>query len=46
MDATNEGNSSHFVVNFEEALEDEAASSKEWWEEDLNKIIKEGKLIN
>ena len=26
MGATNAGNSFHFVVNFEEALEDEAAS--------------------
>ena len=44
MDATNEGNSFHFGVNFEEALEDEAASSQELGEEDLNNIVKESNL--
>ena len=43
MEATNEGNSFHFGVNFEEALEDEAASSQELGEEDLNNIVKESK---
>ena len=41
MDATNEGNSFHFGVNFEEALEDEAASSQEMGEEDLNNLVEE-----
>ena len=43
MDATNEGNSFHFGVNFEEALEGEAASSQELGEEDLNNIVEESK---
>ena len=43
MDATNEGNSFHFGVNFEEALEDEVASSQEFGEEDLNNIVEESK---
>ena len=43
MGATNAGNSFHFVVNFEEALEDEAASSQELGEEDLNNIVEESK---
>ena len=43
MDATNERNNFQFGVNFEEALEDEAASSQELGEEDLNNIIEESK---
>ena len=43
MNATNEGSSFHFGVNFEEALEDEAASSQELGEEDLNNIVEESK---
>ena len=43
MDATNEGNSFHSGVNFEEALEDEAASPQELGEEDLNNIVEESK---
>ena len=38
MDAKNEGNSFHFGVNFEEALEDDTTSSQELGEEDLNKL--------
>ena len=45
MDATNEGNSFHFGVNFEEALEDEAASSQELGEEDLNNIVEESNVL-
>ena len=44
MDATNEGNSFHFGVNFKEALEDEAASSQELGE-DLNNIVKESNVL-
>ena len=43
MDATNEGNSFHFGVNFKEALEDEAASSQKLGGEDLNNIAEESK---
>ena len=43
MDATNEGNSFHFGVNFEEASEDEVASSQEFGEVDLNNIVEESK---
>ena len=43
MNATNEGNSFHFGVNFKEALEDEAASSQKLKGEDLNKIAEESK---
>ena len=35
MNATNKGNSFHFGVNFEEASEDETASSQELGEENL-----------
>ena len=45
MVATNEGNSFHFAVNFEEALEDEAASSQEFGEEDLNNIVEESNVL-
>ena len=45
MDATNEGNSFHFGVNFKETLEDEAASSQELREEDLNNIVKESNVL-
>ena len=45
MGATNAGNSFHFVVNFEEALEDEAASSQELGEEDLNNIVEESNVL-
>ena len=38
MNATNERNSFHFGVDFEEALADEAPSSQELGEEDLNNI--------
>ena len=37
MDAKNKGNSFHFGVNFEEALDD-TTSSQELGEEDLNKL--------
>ena len=43
MDATNERNSFHFGINFEEALEDEVASSQELGEEDLHSIVEESK---
>ena len=43
MDATNEGNSFHFGVNFEERVEDEKGSSQELREEDLNNIVEEYK---
>ena len=45
MDATNEGNSFHFGINFEETLEDEAASFQEFWEEDLNNIVEERNVL-
>ena len=45
MYATNEGNSFHFGVNFEEVLEDEAASSQELGEEDLNNIAEESNVL-
>ena len=45
MDATNEGNSFHFSVHFEEALEDEAASSQELQEEDFINIVKESNVL-
>ena len=45
MDATNEGNSFHFGVNFEKALEDEAPSFHELGEEDLNNIIEESNVL-
>ena len=45
MDATNKGNSFHFGVNFEEALEDEAASSQELGKEDLNNIVEESNVL-
>ena len=45
MDATNEGNSFHFGVNFKEALEDEAASSQELVEEDLNNFVEESNVL-
>ena len=44
MDATNEWNSLHFGVNFEEALEDDAVFSQELGEEDLNNIVKESNV--
>ena len=45
MNATNQGNSFPFGVNFEEALEDEAASSQELGEEDLNNIVEESNVL-
>ena len=45
MDPTSEGNSFHFCVNFEEPLEDKAASSQELGEEDLNNIEQHLKTI-
>ena len=39
------GNSFHLGVNFEETLEDEAASSQEFWEEDLNNIVEERNIL-
>ena len=41
MYATNQVNSFYFGVNFEEALEDEAASSQELGEENLSNILEE-----
>ena len=41
MYATNQANSFYFGVNSEEALEDEAASSQELGEENLNNILEE-----
>ena len=46
MDATNEGNSFHFGANFEEVLEDEAASSQELGQEDLNNIVEESNALD
>ena len=45
MDATNEGNSFHFGVDFEEALQDEAATSQELGEEDLNNADEESNVL-
>ena len=45
MDATNKGNSFHFGANFEEALENEAASSQELREEDLSNIVEESNVL-
>ena len=46
MGARNEGNSFHFGANFEKPLGDEAASSQELGEEDLNSIVKESNFLD
>ena len=45
MDAAKEGNSFHFGVNFEEALQDEAATSQELGEEDLDNTDEESNVL-
>ena len=45
MDTTNKGNSFNFCINFEEALEDEAATSQELGKEDLNNVVKERNVL-